>query len=77
MSELSVSAAEVPDFNRLVEGLLENSLSEAEMRQLETLLRSDPKAADEFAQRLKFDAELSEICDPVHLELLPRATDGF
>jgi hypothetical protein len=69
MSELSVPVAEDPEFIRLVEGFLENTLSEPEVRRLEELLNSDPAAIDECARRLKMHAELEETCDPVHLEL--------
>ena len=69
MSEVIIPDGGHPDFNRLVEGLLENTLSEFEMRHLETLLSNDPQALEECARRMKLHAELAEVCDPVHLEL--------
>jgi hypothetical protein len=69
MNRDTLSTGGIPDFNRLVEGLLENNLSEAEMKRLETILNDSPEALEECARRMKFEAELSEVCDPVHLEL--------
>lgn len=69
MNRDTLSTGGIPDFNRLVEGLLENNLSEAEMKRLETILNDSPEALQECARRMKFEAELSEVCDPVYLEL--------
>jgi hypothetical protein len=54
----------------LVEGLIDGTLSEDEQRCLEVRLGSEPAAAEYCAQRMRFDADLSECLNPTRFELI-------
>ncbi|BCX47987.1 hypothetical protein HAHE_18950 [Haloferula helveola] len=68
MNEL-IPGEQEPELRRLVDGLLDDTLSPGDRERLEERLRRDKSAVDYCAERLRFHVELEEACDPVRLEL--------